>query len=138
MIISKAILSSWGWLSAQATHLGFSPMTELTYPLVTQGSITDGQTWTWCTYQLNSVDLSTNKPEETRQEQELHLQQLTAGGTVDPIHGCPLLKIYPHVLFRRVSKQHPINVSNLLNFLSHDDIRKSWSLNIKIIILFMK
>jgi len=66
MIISKAILSSWGWLSAQATHLGFSPMTELTYPLVTQGSITDGQTWTWCTYQLNSVDLSTNKPEETR------------------------------------------------------------------------
>ena len=68
MIISKAILSSWGWLSAEATHLGFSPLTELTYPLVTQGSVTDGQTWTFTTYQLNTVDLSTNTPDQTRQQ----------------------------------------------------------------------
>ena len=58
MVVSKALLSSWGWLSAQATHLGFSPLTELTYPLVTQGALTDGQHWTFATYQLNTVDLS--------------------------------------------------------------------------------
>ena len=63
MMASKAMLASWGWLSAQATHLGFSPLTELTYPLVTQGTITDGQTWTFTAYQLNTVDLTTNTPE---------------------------------------------------------------------------
>ena len=62
MLISKALLSSWGWLSAQASHLGFSPLTELTYPLVTQGTITDGQLWTFSAYQLNTVDLSSNDP----------------------------------------------------------------------------
>ena len=63
MIASKAMLASWGWLSAQASHLGFSPITELTFPLVTQGTVTDGQTWTFLTYQLNTVDLCTNEPE---------------------------------------------------------------------------
>ena len=63
MMASKAMLASWGWLSAQATHLGFSPLTELTFPLVTQGTITDGQTWTFTAYQLNTVDLTTNTPE---------------------------------------------------------------------------
>ena len=57
-MVSKALLSSWGWLSAQASHLGFSPLTELTYPLVTQGAVTDGQLWTFASYQLNRLDLS--------------------------------------------------------------------------------
>ena len=32
----RALLSCFGWLYAQASHLGFTPMTELTYPLATQ------------------------------------------------------------------------------------------------------
>ena len=38
MTLSKALVTAWGWVSAQASHLGFSPLTELTYPLVTQVS----------------------------------------------------------------------------------------------------
>ena len=38
MTLSKALVTAWGWVSAQASHLGFSPMTELTFPLVTQVS----------------------------------------------------------------------------------------------------
>jgi len=59
----------------QATHLGFSPMTELTFPLATQGAITDGQTWSYCAYQLNTVDLTTNNPEEARYNNILWLQE---------------------------------------------------------------
>ena len=36
MTLSKALVTAWGWVSAQASHLGFSPLTELTFPLVTQ------------------------------------------------------------------------------------------------------
>ena len=36
MTLGKALVTAWGWVSAQASHLGFSPLTELTYPLVTQ------------------------------------------------------------------------------------------------------
>ena len=36
MTLGKALITAWGWVSAQASHLGFSPMTELTFPLVTQ------------------------------------------------------------------------------------------------------
>ena len=32
----RALLSCFGWLYAQASHLGFTPMTELTFPLATQ------------------------------------------------------------------------------------------------------
>jgi len=64
VMTSKAMQASFSWLLAQATHLGFSPLTELTYPLATQGAITDGQTWTYCAYQLNTVDLTNNSPKE--------------------------------------------------------------------------
>ena len=62
-MVGKALLSCWGWLSAQSTHFGFSPMTELTYPLVTQAAVTDGRIWTYAAYQLNSVDLTSNSPD---------------------------------------------------------------------------
>ena len=75
MTLGKALVTAWGWLSAQSSHLGFSPLTELTYPLVTQvriiitisaslrvsqGTVTDGQNWTFAAYQLNTLDLSSN------------------------------------------------------------------------------
>jgi len=75
VITGKAIQACFSWLLAQATHLGFSPMTELTFPLATQGAITDGQTWSYCAYQLNTIDLTTNNPEEARHNNILWLQE---------------------------------------------------------------
>merc|ERR1712037_168146 len=54
---ARALLSCFGWLYAQASHLGFTPMTELTYPLATQACFTDGRVFTNYWYQLNSCDL---------------------------------------------------------------------------------
>jgi len=61
---AKALLSCFGWLLPQACHLGFSPMTEITFPLATQATLTDGQAWNFYAYQLNTTDLTTNSPEE--------------------------------------------------------------------------
>ena len=100
----KAMQASFSWLLAQATHLGFSPITELTFPLATQGVITDGQTWTYCAYQLNTVDLSTNTPQEASHNNILWLQSrdqklfdgVEAGKVVNyrPEALAPLLKMY--------------------------------------------
>jgi len=61
---AKALLSCFGWLLPQACHLGFSPMTEITFPLATQATVTDGQNWSFYAYQLNTTDLTSNTPEE--------------------------------------------------------------------------
>merc|ERR1712142_725006 len=61
---AKALLSCFGWLLPQACHLGFSPMTDITFPLATQAIVTDGQTWNFYAYQLNTTDLTPNSPEE--------------------------------------------------------------------------
>ena len=49
----RALLSCFGWLYAQASHLGFTPMTELTFPLATQVKVeeaVDAETWCCCSY----------------------------------------------------------------------------------------
>ena len=49
----RALLSCFGWLYAQASHLGFTPMTELTFPLATQvkeEEVVDNVTWCCCSY----------------------------------------------------------------------------------------
>lgn len=38
---------------------GFSPYNDITYPLVNQAIITDGQTWSFVVYQMNTTDFST-------------------------------------------------------------------------------
>lgn len=58
----RAILNCFGWLLPQAVHLGFGPMTELTFPLATQAVLSDGKTWTYYAYQLNTTDLTPNDP----------------------------------------------------------------------------
>jgi len=100
----KALQACFSWLLAQATHLGFSPITELTFPLATQGAITDGQTWSYCAYQLNTVDLTTNTPQQTSHNNILWLQpkdeklfeSVEAGKIVNyrPEALTPLLKMY--------------------------------------------
>lgn len=49
-----AILSSFAWLSSIVNNLGFTFYDQLTYPLVTQAIVTDGQHWSFYVYQLNS------------------------------------------------------------------------------------
>lgn len=47
--------ASFGWLLAQANYQGFTTFNDLTYPLVTQTVITNGQLWSFYAYQLNTV-----------------------------------------------------------------------------------
>lgn len=49
------IMSSFGWLLSIAMNLGFSPFHDVTYPLVTQKVLTDGQDWHFFVYQLNTM-----------------------------------------------------------------------------------
>lgn len=49
-----AIMSSFAWLTSVANNLGFSIYDHLTYPLVTQAVITDGQFWSFYVFQLNN------------------------------------------------------------------------------------
>lgn len=102
-IIAKAILTSFGWLLPQAVHLGFSPLTDLTYPLSTQTVITDGRLWTFSSYQLNTCDLSTNNPEEHTHSnlvwvdsEKCLYDRATAGGVegFNPSVLLPLIKMY--------------------------------------------
>ncbi|GJQ74485.1 mRpS30 [Trypoxylus dichotomus] len=51
----QGILSCFGWLNAQANYLGFTTFNDITYPLVTQCVITNGQTWSFYVYQLNTI-----------------------------------------------------------------------------------
>lgn len=58
-LIAQGILSSFGWLVAQSTYQGFSTYNDLTYPLTTQTIITDGQSWSFFVYQLNTTVFET-------------------------------------------------------------------------------
>ncbi|XP_043206788.1 28S ribosomal protein S30, mitochondrial-like isoform X1 [Amphibalanus amphitrite] len=52
---AQACLSGFASCLSQACGVGFSPLTELTYPLTTQTVITDGRTWTFSAFQLNTT-----------------------------------------------------------------------------------
>ncbi|CAH0553313.1 unnamed protein product [Brassicogethes aeneus] len=51
----QGILASFAWLSAQANFLGFNTFNDITYPLANQLVITNGQTWSFYAYQLNTM-----------------------------------------------------------------------------------
>lgn len=51
----QAVLASYSWLLSQACYQGFSTFNDITYPLITQTVITDGQWWSFCVYQLNTL-----------------------------------------------------------------------------------
>jgi len=101
--IAQAIITSFGWLLPQAVHLGFSPLTDLTYPLSTQTVVTDGRMWTFSAYQLNTCDLSTNNPEEHTHsnlcwvDSDKCLYERVRSGSVEgfnPSALLPLIKMY--------------------------------------------
>lgn len=51
----QGIMASYGWLHAQANFLGFTTFNDITYPLVTQCIVTNGQLWSFYVYQLNTM-----------------------------------------------------------------------------------
>ncbi|XP_017891276.1 39S ribosomal protein S30, mitochondrial [Ceratina calcarata] len=65
-ITVQAIFASYGWLLSQAYYQGFSTVNDITYPLVTQTILTDGQLWSFCVYQLNTTVFYTEFMDENR------------------------------------------------------------------------
>lgn len=55
---AQGIISSYAWLLGQACYQGFSTYNDITYPLVTQTIITNGQQWSFYLYQLNTTTLN--------------------------------------------------------------------------------
>ncbi|XP_032514826.2 large ribosomal subunit protein mL65 [Danaus plexippus] len=53
----QAMKSSFGWLLAQANYQGFTTYNDLTYPLVTQTVITNGNLMSFYVYQLNTISM---------------------------------------------------------------------------------
>lgn len=60
----QGILASFGWLNAVANFLGFTTFNEITYPLVTQTIITNGQLFSFYVYQLNTLLFHSKNAEE--------------------------------------------------------------------------
>lgn len=52
---SQALVASFGWLHAQANFLGFNTYNDITYPLVTQTIITNGKSFSFYVYQMNTM-----------------------------------------------------------------------------------
>lgn len=52
---AHGIHSSFAWLFAQACYQGFTTYNEITYPLTTQTIVTDGQKFSFYSYQMNTV-----------------------------------------------------------------------------------
>lgn len=54
-LVVQAIFSSYSWLLGQACYQGFTTFNDVTYPLTSQVVITNGQWWSFCAYQLNTL-----------------------------------------------------------------------------------
>lgn len=52
---AQSILASFAWLIGQASYQGFTTCNEITYPFVNQSIITNGKTWSFYMYQLNTM-----------------------------------------------------------------------------------
>lgn len=63
-LMQKMIVSSFSQALAHATYQGFGPVTELTYPIVQQSAISDGQKWNFSLYQMNTCALHSEKATE--------------------------------------------------------------------------
>lgn len=60
-IHAQAIQSSFAWLLAQANYNGFNTYSELTYPMNSQTIVTNGRTWSFYEYQLNTLLTNSNQ-----------------------------------------------------------------------------
>lgn len=60
-LLSQAIMANFGWLSSLAFIQGFSTYNDPTYPFVSQSITTDGETWSFAAYQLNTTEFYEDK-----------------------------------------------------------------------------
>ncbi|XP_046412367.1 39S ribosomal protein S30, mitochondrial [Neodiprion fabricii] len=60
----QAVFASYSWLLSQACYQGFSTFNDLTYPLVTQTVISNGQLWSFYAYQLNTTVMHSEYADE--------------------------------------------------------------------------
>ncbi|KAK9871406.1 hypothetical protein WA026_011659 [Henosepilachna vigintioctopunctata] len=79
----QGILASFAWLNAQANHLGFTTFNDITYPLVTQTIITNGQLFSFYTYQMNTM--------------LLHSENTTDNPKKNICWGTPEMKLYEKI-----------------------------------------
>ncbi|KAK7068064.1 hypothetical protein SK128_004923 [Halocaridina rubra] len=64
IIQQKMILASFTQALAHASYLGFGPVTELTYPIVQQSLLSDGQKWYLSVFQMNTCALHSERAAE--------------------------------------------------------------------------
>lgn len=55
MIHTLGIQSSFAWLFGMASYQGFTSFNDITYPLTTQTIVTDGRSWSFYAYQMNTT-----------------------------------------------------------------------------------
>lgn len=85
---TQGILTSFGWLNAQANLLGFTTFNDITYPLVTQTIVTNGKLWSFYVYQMNTMLLHSKYIKENRRTnicwatEELQLYQDVNDGKI--------------------------------------------------------
>ena len=61
---AQGCLAGFASCLTQACSQGFSPLTELTYPLTTQTVVTNGHQWSFSAYQLNTTGALLVPPQE--------------------------------------------------------------------------
>lgn len=55
MVHALGIQSSFAWVLGLASYQGFTTFNDITYPLTTQTIVTDGRTWSFYAYQMNTT-----------------------------------------------------------------------------------
>lgn len=80
---AQAILAGYAWLHGQASYQGFSTFNDITYPLVSQSVITDGQNFSFYAYQLNTM--------------LMHKDAFESNKKCNICYGTPRLKLYENI-----------------------------------------
>lgn len=65
-IDAMGMMFSYAWCNSMALYHGFTPYDEVTYPFTTQTICTDGQTWNFAVYQMNTHSFHGDLPEPTK------------------------------------------------------------------------
>ncbi|KAI4503875.1 hypothetical protein M0802_001278 [Mischocyttarus mexicanus] len=135
-LLTQAIFASYSWLLSQACYQGFSTFHDVTYPLVNQAVITNGQDWSFYVYQLNTTLLhSENSDENPRRNicwatDSVKLFDKVEG---EKVHGLnidvlkPLIKFYLNTPMEKNIEMKPYlgeDVKKIADIKS--DIRRDW------------
>ncbi|KAI4482764.1 hypothetical protein M0804_008617 [Polistes exclamans] len=135
-LLTQAIFASYSWLLSQACYQGFSTFHDVTYPLINQMAITNGQYWSFYVYQLNTTLLhSENSDENPRRNicwatDSVKLFDKVEG---EKVHGLntdvlkSLIKFYANTPMKKEINMKPYlgyNVQKIADIKS--DVRRDW------------